>query len=118
MPDKTVVSATDPRLELMVRVKLPEGGSYEGFYPDSSEDEHIKTRETWTTAIFAAKPPGYEVKWPKRGQTWPMDSEGYTWVPLYLTYAKDAIHHWMDEYYRTKDALDRLRQGVKDLGVR
>ena len=102
--------------ELMFRVKLPEGDFYAGISGGCSEEESIAARP-WKDAIFAIKPPWYEVKWPSKGQAWPKDSEGYTWVPLYLTNEKDACGYWMESYWRAHDKLEKVREFMRSVGL-
>lgn len=98
------------QLELMFRIKLPDEDecTLEGLCNNAPEKDYENTR-SWRMLILDSKPPGYEVKWPSKGEVWPADSEGFTWVPLYLTNAKDATSHWMSEYYTVKNRLDKLK---------
>lgn len=65
--------------EFMVRVKLPCSGEMPPFDSDEYYSLHNEIRD----AIFAVKPDGFEVSWPKLGHNWPRDSEGFVYVPLY-----------------------------------
>jgi hypothetical protein len=103
-------------VELMIRVKLPRGGCWEGISGGCNDADHHKAAK-WRLAIFAAKPSGYEVKWPAMGERWPKDSEGYVWVPLYLTHAKDAAAHWAGEYMRIYERLTALRKQIQELRI-
>lgn len=82
-----------------IRVKLPSSGGYH-----SSPSGDAEYEKAYKDAIFKAKPAGFEVKWPRANEKWPVDSEGYTFVPLYLTQAADAVAHWQEQadMYRVK----------------
>lgn len=97
-------------LEYFVRVKLPSPGGYHSGPSGDSEFE-----DAYKGAIFAAKPPGFEVKWPKLMQRWPVDSEGYTFVPLFLSDKPDALQHYMDLANELQAKIDRLRVALKGI---
>ena len=98
-----------PSLEFMVRVKLP------GKYQHHNSD-YDNPNAAIIDAVFAVKPRGFEVKWPKPGQEWPVDSEGYTYVPLFLTAHKDALAHYMDSYFHLKKRNEDIRTAAEALG--
>lgn len=96
--------------ELMVRVKLPSPSDYSSGPSGDTEYERA-----YTAAIFAVKPPGFEVKWLRAGQSWPKDSEGYTWVRLYCTDHKRAAAYYMELYVLIKKKLESLREFMKGI---
>lgn len=69
-------------------------------------------------AIFAEKPSGFEVDWESSG-TWPIDSEGHTWVKLYCTQPSLAIEFWMRQVDRYKSQLHKIKEALRqiDIGV-
>lgn len=93
------------KLEFMIRVKLPQ--QLPDFCNPRTIDPSPECRK-WQDEIFVAKPYGFEVSWPQDGLIWPVDSDGYTYVPLYISTTEGgALNVWIDRYHR---AADRLRQ--------
>ncbi len=97
-----------PLVEYMVRVKLPNPAGYHCSPSGDSEYE-----DAYRQAISEARPPGFEVRWPRAGQKWAVDSEGYTLVPLYLAGKEEALDYWMAEYQRAAKWIARVRDAVK-----
>jgi len=100
-------------LEVMMRIKLPVEG---GFIRTIESSEYTADQKVCMDAIFAAKPRGFEVRWPKIGERWPMDSEGTTFVPLYLYDNKDAHAYLLEQngrYYNKMQELKRLASEIK-----
>lgn len=93
-------------LEFMVRVKLPCASDFK------PGDGYESARND---AIFAIKPCGFEVKWPREGQTWPVDSEGYTYVPLFLTYHKDALAFYMERHFKSVKFRNELVEKAEEV---
>jgi hypothetical protein len=92
-------------LEVMMRIKLPVDG---GFVRDSMGD-FTPDQQKCADAIFAAKPVGFEVRWPEIGTRWPMDSDGVTYVPLYVSHSKDAYAGLLDRYERLRQKVTKLQ---------
>lgn len=71
-----------------IRVKLDDGidpvAICEKYQRVQGQEEYNKMRDE----IFEAKPDGFEVRWPSKQRPWPVDSDGFTFMPLYET---DAI---------------------------
>ena len=89
-------------IEIIVRVKLPEGKTQND--PEFSD------------TIFAIKPPGFEVKWVYGNQEdWPKDKNGFTYVPLYLRDSKIAAAYWMEECFRAQNQLEKIKQALRGL---
>lgn len=93
--------------EFMVRVKLPSSSAYH-----SSPSGDTEYEDAYQKAIFALKPPGFEVIWPRLNQKWPVDSEGYTWVRLYCSDPKEALAYWMKEAQQAQAHIARIKQVV------
>jgi len=93
--------------EFMVRVKLPSSSAYH-----SSPSGDTEYEEAYRNAIFAVKPPGFEVSWPRLNEKWPVDSEGYTWVRLYCTDQKVALAYWMKEAQQAQAHIARIKKAV------
>lgn len=98
------------QVEYMVRVKLPNSAS---FSPGPSGDTEYD--EAYRNAISAVRPRGFEVKWPKLGHRWPVDSEGYTCVLLFVSDHATALTHWIDRADRLAKKLDEISKLAKDL---
>jgi len=96
--------------ELMIRVKLPESGSYHG--SPSGDTEYDRA---YNDAILSAKPVGFEVRWPRAGERWPVDSEGYTWVRLYCADRKHGLEHYIEEYRVVSQELARIRTELRKM---
>lgn len=92
-------------MQFMIRVELPSPSAYPS--GPSGDTEYYTA---YKDAIFASLPDGFEVFWPRAGQRWPVDSEGYTFVPLYLGDESRVerpmrLLHRMDEMYKEITAL-------------
>ncbi len=90
-------------LMFMVRVKLP---------PLDGPDEVLGP---WKQAVFAAKPPGFEVKWARNGEKWPVDSEGFTFVPLYVTSAKEVFLYHVEKVVSLERRLKHIQDTLRSL---
>jgi hypothetical protein len=93
--------------EFMVRVKLPSSSAYH-----SSPSGDTEYEDAYKKAIADALPPGFEVRWPRMHEKWPVDSEGYTYVRLYATDEKTALAHYIDRVKELESHLDRIRIAV------
>lgn len=94
------------KVEFMIRVKLPERNPR----PSDGYDEN------YSSAINAAKPYGFEVKWPRDGESWPVDSEGFTFVPLYLSTTEGGpVNVWIDRYYRAAERLEEIHKQAEEI---
>lgn len=102
------------KLEFMVRVRLPilpDGITHHVYQPDLTPEQRA-----YQNAIFAAKPFGFEVRWPEDGKAWPVDSDGYTYVPLFIsTTEAGAVNVWIDRYYEARDQLSKVAAKAKEL---
>lgn len=82
----------------IVRVKIPKGNE-----------------QAQNDAIFAVKPQGFEVRWPLLNRCWPIDIEGYTWVPLFPYSIKDALVNSIDREYETRNQLNMIKEKIKTI---
>lgn len=96
-----------PLPEFMVRVKLPDPSRYS---PGPSGDNAYD--DAYDKALRDAVPPGFEVRRPRLGQRWPVDSEGYTFVPLYCSGPQKALSHYIEEVGRLEAYVSRIRKAV------
>lgn len=94
-----------PQLMFMVRVKLPNPAGYHSSPSGDTEYEQARS-----SAIFAVKPVGFEVKWPRGGERWPVDSEGYTFVPLVVSDHRDALATAIEERGRMLVQLGLIKK--------
>lgn len=99
-----------PIPEFMVRVKLPSSGGYA-----SSPSGDTEYEQAYKEAIFAAKPEGFEVAWPRVGERWPVDSEGYTWVRLYCTDTTNALAKWREQALQASKAMQKVKGLAKQI---
>lgn len=90
---------------LMIRVKLPDSGSYH-----SSPSGDTEYEGDCYKALKDATPPGYQVLHPRGNESWPRDSEGFTWVRLKCVNEKVMSAHWMDTAQAYKRQLNRIRE--------
>jgi hypothetical protein len=94
-------------VQFMIRVKLPEPNprTEDGYDAD------------YSAAINAVKPYGFEVKWPNEGDcAWPVDSEGFTFVPLYVsTTEAGMVNTWISRYYALEDRHRAIKDKAKEL---
>lgn len=72
-------------------------------------DPSMTERELNDT-IFRALPPGLEVKWGLLGGQWPVDSEGLTWVPLWVLDPKRTVDSLIDSIGALKGKLAQYRE--------
>lgn len=103
-------------IEFMVRVQLPNPNNYH-----SSPSGDSQFDDDYKKAIFDNKPPGFEVMWPRLNEKWPIDSEGYTYVRLYLSdqtqvgNGQDRLIFWVDEANKNSKALKELKAKLRKL---
>ncbi len=97
-------------LMFMMRVKLPPEDP-----PAASPGDIVYG--PWKKAIFSEKPPGFEIQWPREGQCWPVDSDGYTFVPLYITNRQEAHLYYINSHRELQRKYDRLAGAIKELPV-
>jgi hypothetical protein len=102
----------DKPVEFMVRIKLPT----ELIFTNQS-GEYTSDQKACMDAIFAEKPQGFEVRWPKVGQKWPVDSEGFTFVPLYLSSHKDHSYYLLDQNERNYRKIQELKKLAKEISA-
>lgn len=100
------------QVQFMVKVKLP---SSCGFHCSPSGD--MEYEQAIHNTIIAAKHPDFEVHWPKLNEKWPIDSQGYTYVPLYLrnNQGSDQMNNWINMYYDAQKEIKFLKEKIKDL---
>jgi hypothetical protein len=108
MDESTNTKELAPQMLFCVRVKLPSSGAYHCSPSGDTEFEQARN-----SAIFAVKPRGFEVKWPRSGESWPVDSEGFTYVPLFVTDHRDALAYAIEEQNRMRKRLDAIAAGFK-----
>lgn len=106
MDESTDRKQLSPQLMFMVRVKLPNPAGYHSSPSGDTEYESARSE-----AIFAVKPAGFEVKWPRGGERWPVDSEGYTFVPLVLTDHRDALANAIRERGEELKRMSLIKEG-------
>lgn len=94
--------------EFMVRVRLPVP-----FPKGTSEDPAVRSA---IDAIFAVKPPGFEVSWASKA-TWPTDQEGYTWVRLYCANRDDSLAYFLKEWQRLSKQVAELKGAIRRIGL-
>lgn len=88
-----------------IKVKLPP-------QRDKNPTQHLLAIKD---AIFTVKPHGFEVKWghglEEHVVGWPIDKEGYTYVPLYVTETgkQDTLVTYMKETQRLQELLKKVR---------
>jgi hypothetical protein len=107
---ENIVADEPKQVGFHIRVKLP---SPAAFHSGPSGDTEYD--EAYKGAIFREKPQGFEVRWPRLNEKWPVDSEGYTWVPLYVSHAQDALHNALDMLHTAQRQLETLRKAIKEL---
>jgi hypothetical protein len=103
---------TERTLEVMMRIKLPVEG---GFIRTSMSSDYTPDQQACMNAIFAAKPQGFEVRWPQIGERWPVDSEGVTYVPLYLGHAKDAHAFLIENNHYQDRKIQELKRLITEI---
>lgn len=99
----------------MIQVKLPSSSEYHASPSGDTEYE-----SAYKQAIFDAKPEGFEVSWPKIGHRWPIDSEGFTFVPLYLSQTTgisqaDMLTRWISRYQELEDKMTAIMKKGEEL---
>lgn len=94
----------------MMRVKLPDPAAY-----SSGPSGDTAYQDAFCLALFQCKPDGYEVIYPAANTKWPVDSEGFSWVPLRCTDEKNALAYWMKETALLRSALDKLRRAFREV---
>lgn len=97
--------------EFMVRVKLPDSSGYAACPSGDSEYE-----DAYHSALAAATPPGFEVVKPRIGQRWPVDSEGYTFVPLRCPGERESLAHYVAEVKRLEAVVANVKAAVRGTG--
>jgi len=93
--------------ECMVRVKLPSSSGYAACPSGDTEYEMDRTK-----ALRDALPEGYEYVYPRTGQYWAKDSEGYTWARLKCTDEKNALEAARDTIKSLRTRLKRIEKAV------
>ncbi len=99
-------------LMFMVRAKLPSSVKVTNMLSDDVDKDY--SRE-FKDACFAAKPQGFEIKWPRNGESWPIDSEGYTFIPLYLTDRKEGHLYFIERTYELEKQLKYIKSVLEKL---
>lgn len=100
-----------PSVEFHVRVRLPDAASFH-----SSPSGDAEYEAAYSSAISAVKPRGFEVRWPRTGQKWPVDSEGYTWVPLTADqFTPDERARILQMLWDSENQLKKLRESISAL---
>jgi hypothetical protein len=99
-----------PIPEFMVRVLLPKSSEFHcSPSGDSEYDDALKK------AIFAVKPYGFEVVWPKLNEKWPVDSEGLTWVRLRCADDKEGLAYFMNECRILQKKIEKVKEATRSL---
>ncbi len=65
--------------------------------------------------VFEAKPDGFEVVWPTKKKPWPVDSAGFTFVPLCVTYTNEVHVKLVDQLCDARETIQRLRDLAKQM---
>jgi hypothetical protein len=94
--------------EFMIRVKLPSPDAFPAC-PSGDTDYEIARDK----ALADARPEGFEYIYPRMGESWPRDSEGYTFARLRCSDHDNALATFRGKAERHED---RLRQLVVLLG--
>lgn len=97
--------------EFMMRVKLPDSGSYHSSPSGDSDYE-----EAYNKAIFDVLPPGFEVKYPRLGHKWAVDSEGYSLVTLICTDNTVSLNYYMKKSAEIEQRFQKLKEFLKNNG--
>lgn len=118
MSDKTetaVNETPEPRNAsfFCIRVKMPDATKYSS---DGGHESPLSRARS--NAIFAAKPQGFEVKWPLLDQNWPVDAEGFTWVPLYHSDDKNIVSRLLDKIQSLEQTMFDVGHHVQDAALR
>lgn len=77
----------------------------------SIESDRKKLSE-YKRAVFAAKCDGMEIRWNMR--PWPIDADGLTWIPMYVTENKLAVVYHIDRANRLAQRLSDLERKLKE----
>ena len=91
----------------MIRVKLPNASAYAGCPSGDSEYE-----DAYKSAIARVKPEGFEVKWPRIGHRWPVDSEGYTYVPLDCINEDNVMAELIFKVHFLEEKIKKAREAL------
>ncbi len=102
-------------LMFMVRVKLPTASHQGNLYQSELEKFNSDYEKSYKSSVFAAKPPGFEIKWPRNGEKWPIDSEGYSFMPLYISDRKEVHLHYVEKVFELQKELDRIKGELRKL---
>lgn len=101
-----------------IRVKLEDGidpvailEKYRASSTGGEDPNYIAMRD----AIFEAKPNGFEVHWARKSRPWPVDSAGYTFVPLYVTDSKLAHVSLVEQICNARKEIEWMRDLAKKM---
>lgn len=109
------MSYEEKEMLFVVRAKLPFPDIYPRTGRSSAERREEVSEEERKNydAIFAMKPFGFEVKWRYNEATsWPMDEEGFVWVPLYLSDQNKSVEWLIEANWQLKKKLERIKEAV------
>lgn len=93
--------------EFVVRIKLP---SASGFASCPSGDTDYE--EAYDKVLRRSLPVGFEYKYPRTGQHWSIDSEGYTLALLRCSDEKNALASALDTIKALRKRLEKIETAV------
>ena len=93
--------------EFMFRVKLPNPNGYASC-PSGDTDYEV----AYNKVLREALPVGFEYIYPRAGQYWPVDSEGFTFARLRCTDEQRVVGELLEENGRLKKQLKELKDTV------
>lgn len=99
-----------PNLIFVMKVKLPNSNE---FHSGPSGDTEYE--EAHRKALFANKPDGFEIRYKRSGVEWPVDSSGFTWVPLYVSVERDGIAMALERADRAERSLREIREKITQI---
>jgi len=98
-----------PSPEFMMRVKLPYSGVYAS--DPKGDSEHHTEWLADQEALFDALPEGFEICYERTGHTWPVDSQGFTYVRI----RPERVDAIQNEYYRLQKENRALLERMKKI---
>ena len=96
--------------EFMIRVKLPEASHF-----PSTPSGDLEYEEAWDNKLFETLPQGFEYVYPRTGEQWPKDSEGFTFARLICIDNQIALGATIERERHLRSRLDKITEAVKSL---
>ncbi len=101
-----------PVPEFMIRIKLPIPGNFAACPSGDTEFEQAHNE-----VLTASLPEGYEYIVPKFGETWPKDSEGFTYARLRCANESDVFSACVERERRLRFMLGQFREYITKLSI-